>query len=95
MRRLAFVVAFLTVAGAAWAAPANPATATRDVRKLLRFAIENESSVQIKYKRNTNEEVLDAIQPESLNGDKLFPFSDQEQSYCAYRIKRILSVQLD
>ncbi len=74
---------------------ANPATATRDVRKLLRFAIENESSVQIKYKRNTNEEVLDAIQPESLNGDKLFAFSDQEQSYCAYRIKRILSVQLD
>ena len=73
---------------------ANPATETEDIARLVRFAIENESSVEMQYVRSTQEEIVERARPESLNGDKLFAFSERTQSYCAYRLARVRSAKL-
>ena len=72
----------------------NPAATPRDIRKMLRFALQHEMDVQMNYKRSTGEEAPDKVQPESLSGDKLFAFSEKEQSYCAYRVSRIVSARM-
>lgn len=72
----------------------NPATTEDDVRKLLLAAIEAETRVEILYKRPTGEEANETVLPESLNGDKLYAFSDQIQSYCAYRTRRIVTARI-
>ncbi|MFW6303679.1 MAG: helicase-associated domain-containing protein [Candidatus Sumerlaeota bacterium] len=74
---------------------ANPATRSSDIRKMLRFAIEHEAQLHLVYQRSTGEEIEEIVTPESINGDKLFAFSDEQQSYCAYRIRRIVSARMD
>ena len=73
----------------------DPATNTKDIRELLEFAIDNESAVALQYLRATNEEIVETVKPESLNGDKLFAFCEQRESYRAYRLKRIRSAGLN
>jgi len=73
---------------------ANPASEPADVAALLRFAIENESNVDMHYLRATQKETVERVRPESLNNDKLFAFSESRQSYCAYRLARVRSARL-
>ncbi|MFP4380218.1 MAG: helicase-associated domain-containing protein [Candidatus Sumerlaeia bacterium] len=73
---------------------ANPATKPKDIKKLLRFAIDEDSQVQVRYTNSSKEELVEVVTPESLNGDKLFAFCEERQNYCAYRIARIVSVEL-
>ncbi len=62
---------------------------------MMRFAIEHEAQVKLVYSRSTGEEIEEVVTPESINGDKLFAFSDEQQSYCAYRMRRIVAASMD
>jgi len=73
----------------------DPATNSEDIHELLEFAIDNESAVALRYLRATNEEIVETVKPESLNGEKLFAFCEQRRSYRAYRLKRIRSAGLN
>ena len=73
----------------------NPATADAEIRKMLRFAADQDRTVQLRYTNASKEEIVETVRPESLDGDKLYAFSEETQSYCAYRIARILSTRLD
>ena len=73
---------------------ANPASEPDDIGRLVRFAIENESTVEVLYVRTTQEEITERVRPESLNGDRLFAFCEGRQSYCAYRMTRVKSARL-
>jgi hypothetical protein len=74
---------------------ANPASSADDIRRMMRFAIEHEAQVKLVYSRSTGEEIEEVVTPESINGDKLFAFSDEQQSYCAYRMRRIVAASMD
>lgn len=76
-------------------AGANPAATPEAVRELLHFAIEHESIVHLQHRRSTGEEVAEQVRPESISGDKLYAFCEEDQSYCAYRISRIASARVD
>jgi hypothetical protein len=76
-------------------AGANPATTPEAVREMLHFAIEHESVVSLQHRRSTGEEVVEQVRPESISGDKLYAFCEEDQSYCAYRITRISSARMD
>jgi hypothetical protein len=73
---------------------ANPATDPKDVRKLLRYAIDHDNQVRVRYHNTSREEIMEVLAPESLNGEKLYAFCEERQNYCAYRIARILSAEL-
>lgn len=77
-------------------ASATPEAATdkKNIRKLLEYAIEQGFSVQLRYTNSSQEENEEQVSPESLNGDKLFAFCEEQQTYCAYRINRILRAEL-
>jgi Helicase conserved C-terminal domain len=73
----------------------NPATTKKEIRSLLEFAIEHDSRVVMDYTRSTGEEIVEPVQPESLNHDKLFAFNEENQSFCAYRLKRIRAARIE
>jgi hypothetical protein len=73
---------------------ANPATDAQDIRKLIRFAIDNDTTILLRYVRTTRDEVEETVRPESLNNEKAFAFCEDRQSYCAYRLSRILLARL-
>ncbi|MBN1867685.1 helicase-associated domain-containing protein [Candidatus Sumerlaeota bacterium] len=75
-------------------AGANPATETPDIRKLIRFAIDSDATILLRYVRTTRDEIEETVRPESLNNEKVFAFCEDRQSYCAYRVSRILLARL-
>ncbi|HBF35327.1 TPA: hypothetical protein DDW35_12270, partial [Candidatus Sumerlaeota bacterium] len=58
-------------------ADANPATDEQDIRKLLHFAIEQETEVELRYMNSSQEEIVERVRPESLNGEKIHAFSEE------------------
>ena len=75
-------------------AHANPATDEQDIRKMLHFAIEQETEVELRYMNSSQEEIVERVRPESLNGEKIHAFSEDAQAYCAYRLARIRSAKI-
>lgn len=72
----------------------NPAEQAEDIVRLIRHAIEHEMSIDIQYARLAEGESAERVNPESLNGDRLYAFSEARQAYSAFRLSRIKAAKL-
>lgn len=67
----------------------NPASDPSDIQKLLKYAIENELTVKIKYTRSNGETIRSSIEPESFQGQKLYALDTEDDSHRVYALERI------
>jgi len=72
----------------------NPAQSSKDVRKMLEHAIDNETRVEIAYLHMKNGAIQDTVEPESLNKDKLYAYSDEREGHAMFAVSRIQSAKL-
>lgn len=68
----------------------NPTADPSGIMKLLKYAIETEAQVKIHYKRSTGEEIDEVIEPESLQGGRVYAFCPDQSEHHLYAVKRIL-----
>jgi hypothetical protein len=72
----------------------NPAQTGEEVRSLLEHAIDHETRVEIAYLHIKNGAIQDTIEPESLNNDKLYAYSDDRDGHAVFAVSRIQSAKL-
>jgi hypothetical protein len=72
----------------------NPTSDPSGITKLFRFAIEHETPVKIHYRRSTGEEIHEAIEPESMQGGRIYAHSPQDDEHHIYVAERILRAAL-
>lgn len=72
----------------------NPTSDPAGVVKLIKFAIEHEMQVKIHYQRSTGEEIDEVIEPESLQGSRIYAFCPQDDEHHIYTAKRIMKAAL-
>ncbi len=70
-------------------AGSNPATEDKDILKLIRFAIEHEREVKIQYLRSNGETVDQVIEPEAIQGRKIYALNTNEDQHHIYTMDRI------
>lgn len=68
---------------------ANPASESADILKMIKYAIENESSIKIKYQKTNGDEFVTEIEPESLQGKKVYALQTDDDSHHIYAFERI------
>lgn len=67
----------------------NPAAGKVNIKKLMKFAIEREMQVKLHYRRSTGEEIDEVIEPESLQGGRVYAFCPEDDEHHLYAIERI------
>jgi hypothetical protein len=72
----------------------NPATEKSDVTKMIQFGIENEFQMEIQYVRADGNEIIEIIQPESLEHEKVYAHCKTRNTYAVYRLDRVLRSRL-
>ncbi|OPZ12956.1 MAG: hypothetical protein BWZ10_02046 [candidate division BRC1 bacterium ADurb.BinA364] len=72
----------------------NPAAQVEDVRRLIEYAIDNESRVEIAYRHLKNGPIRDTIEPESIRREKVYAFSNDRDGPAAFALKRIRKAKL-
>lgn len=72
----------------------SPALAPEDIRRMIQFAIEHEGRVEIAYLTEKEEIFRDTIEPEALNGDKLYAFSEDRDGHSMFSLSRIRKAKL-
>ncbi len=72
----------------------NPTSDSQGILKMLKYAIEREKQVKIHYVRSTGEKVDEVIEPESLQGDKLYAYCPDHDEHHVYSAKRIAQAAL-
>ena len=58
--------------------------------KLMKFAIEREMQVKIHYRRSTGDEVDEVIEPESLQGERVYAFCPDHNEHHTYAVSRVV-----
>ncbi|MFH0793302.1 MAG: helicase-associated domain-containing protein [bacterium] len=72
----------------------NPAAKKDDVREMLVFAIDNELPVELDYAKLNRDEINEEIEPESLEGDKLYAYCAERGAHSIYHVDRIKTAKL-
>lgn len=72
----------------------NPATRPADVRALLEFAIDQELATIVRRERSDKRIVEEGLRPEMIEGDRLYAFSEAEQTHRYFPLDRILEAKL-
>ncbi len=68
----------------------NPTSDPQGILKMVRFAIENDMPVKIHYQRSTGDEIDEVIEPESLQGDRIYAFCPAQDEHRIYAARRVL-----
>jgi hypothetical protein len=76
------------------AAPQAAATEPVDISRLVKHAIEQESEIKIRYQRSTGEVVTQTIEPEALQGKKVYAFCPDDDEHHVYALDRIQQASL-
>jgi hypothetical protein len=72
----------------------NPTATPAGVERLIKFAIEREMPVKIHYRRSTGQEIDEVIEPESLQGKRVYAFCPDNDQHHIYAVQRILQAAL-
>lgn len=72
----------------------NPTSDSKGVVKMFKFAIENEMQVKIHYLRSTGEEIDEVIEPESIQGRRVYALCPEHDEHHIYVVKRILQAAI-
>ncbi len=64
------------------------------MRRLIEYAIDNESRVEIAYRHLKNGPIRDTIEPESIRREKVYAFSNDRDGPAAFALKRIRKAKL-
>jgi hypothetical protein len=72
----------------------NPTSDPQGVIRLVRFAIEHEMQVKIHYRRSTGEEIDEVIEPESVQGQRIYALCPEQDEHHIYVVNRILQATL-
>lgn len=72
----------------------NPTSDPGGVVKMIKFAIEYEMQVKIHYQRSTGAEVDEVIEPESLQTERVYAFSPDDNEHHTYAVGRILKAAI-
>ncbi len=67
----------------------NPTSDPAGVARLMKYAVEHEIQVKIHYVRSTGEEMDEVIEPESLQGDRLYAYCPDHDEHHIYSVKRV------
>jgi hypothetical protein len=67
----------------------NPTSDPAGVVKMLKYAIDREMQVKIHYIRSTGEEIDEVIEPESLQGERLYAYCPEHEEHHIYSVKRV------
>jgi hypothetical protein len=67
----------------------NPARRPEDIRRLVQHAVESESRVEIVYTAVKDRRMSDTIEPESINDDKIYAFSDDRNGHAMFSLSRV------
>lgn len=68
---------------------ANPARDPGDVLKMIRFALDHEVQIHIRYQRSSGEVIDPVIEPEAIQDKKLYAFCPDEDEHHIFAIDRI------
>jgi hypothetical protein len=66
-----------------------PATEAAEIARLVKHAIEQENEIKIRYQRSTGEIVCQTIEPEALQGKKVYAFCPDDDEHHVYALDRI------
>ncbi len=67
----------------------NPAREPAEIGKLVRYAIEHEKPVRILYERTTGEQHELTIEPEALQGKKVYAYCPDQDEHHIYSLERV------
>jgi hypothetical protein len=72
----------------------NPAKDKNDIKKMLEFAIKHELQLEIKYLNRHEEEIKDVLEPESLEGNKVYGYFKYRDDYSVVRFDQVVQTKL-
>lgn len=72
----------------------NPTSDRQNIVKLFKFAIENEMQVKIHYQRSTGEHIDEVIEPESMQGKRIYALCPEQDEHHIYVVDRIVQAAL-
>jgi hypothetical protein len=72
----------------------NPATKPKDIHAMVDFAAENDLQVEITYLKGNKSKVVETVEPESLDGDIVYAYSEAKDTFGVYRVDRIVRSRL-
>lgn len=72
----------------------NPTSDPQGVVKLIKFAIEHEMQVKVHYHRSTGEDIDEVIEPESIQGGRIYALCPEQDEHHIYVVNRILQATL-
>jgi hypothetical protein len=72
----------------------NPATKKKDIKKMLDFASKHELPLEVRFLNRHEEENKDILEPESVDGNKVYGFFKYKDDYSVVRIDRIVKLKL-
>ncbi|GAB4324219.1 MAG: hypothetical protein Kow0059_19760 [Candidatus Sumerlaeia bacterium] len=72
----------------------NPAKEKADIRKMLDFAVKHELPIEIRYLNRHEEEIRDVLEPESVDGNKIYGYFKQRDDYSVVRFDQIVQTRL-
>lgn len=67
----------------------NPTSDPDQLQKMIKYAIEHEGQIKVHYTRSTGKEVDLVIEPEALQGRKLYAFCPDEDEHHIFALDRI------
>ncbi len=72
----------------------NPATNPEDIRRMVQFAAEHESRLEVVFLDQNDATSRDTIEPEAINGDKVYAFSEDRDEHAMFALSRIRKTRL-
>lgn len=72
----------------------NPATTPEEIRQMIQFCIDHETRLDISYLSPKGAAVRDSIEPEALNGDKIYAFSEDHDGHAMFSLSSIRKAKL-
>lgn len=72
----------------------NPATDPKDVKELLKFAVEHEMPIELIYKKVDNSTTTLNLKPESMESVGVYAYDEDSDTYNIYKFKQIIKAFL-
>ena len=67
----------------------NPTSDPSEIRNMIKYAIEQEKQIKIQYLRSSGEKSSQLIEPETLQGKKVYAFCPDQDEHHLYALERI------
>lgn len=67
----------------------NPSSDPAEIQRMVKYAIEYEKQIKIHYERSTGETIDEAIEPEALQGKKVYAYCPDRDEHHIFALKRI------